>query len=128
MIRRATLAATAFLAACGGQGTVEDADEGWHPDPEPEPGDVRLVVAAAEPQVPLGGDVVFRVKVENAGKVAARVPASADDDALAKALADACAAHRAPTKDVREHIRAGRQKGVHWETEVPVTDPHDRGR
>jgi cyclophilin family peptidyl-prolyl cis-trans isomerase len=52
----------------GGSRGDEPAEESY-----PQKGEVRLVVRAAEVRVPLGGDVVFHVKVENASKAAIRV-------------------------------------------------------
>ncbi len=31
--------------------------------------------------------------------------------------------HEAEEKDTRRHIQEGLRGGVHWETEIPVTDP-----
>ncbi len=61
------------------------------------------------------------------GKVLAQT-AKTDADSLEKALAAAMKAHAPGTKDAREHIREGRKKGVDWEGEVPVTDPHGPSR
>ena len=48
----------------------------------------------------------------------------------AKALAAACDAglskFRPEAKDSRAHIRAGRDQGVRWKSEIPVTDPGGR--
>lgn len=72
LARMLVVALAAAAAACTGDGDAKP-DDGWTPDPVPEPGDVKLSVAAAETNVPLGEDIVFRVKVSNTGKVLARV-------------------------------------------------------
>ena len=43
-------------------------------------------------------------------------------------LASALSKHAPKEKRYRDHVREGRQKGVDWETEVPVTDPHGNER
>lgn len=72
-LRRAGAAAVLVLAACDGSRTLGRDADGFTPDPEPEPGDLKLVVTTPTPTVPLGGDIVFRVKVTNGGSARARV-------------------------------------------------------
>jgi peptidyl-prolyl cis-trans isomerase B (cyclophilin B) len=71
-VRRTALAALAAALAAACSEPPPAPDDGWKPDPQPETADFRLVVAA-EPRVELGGDLVFRVKVENHGAIAARL-------------------------------------------------------
>ena len=52
----------------------------------------------------------------------ATVLASTKKD-YAKAVAEGIKKHKAVRKDTRSHIREGRSEGVHWDTEIPVTDP-----
>jgi hypothetical protein len=53
-----------------------------------------------------------------------QLPASATPKALAEALAKARKKHSAAAKkDRRSHVRTGQREGVHWDTEIPVTDP-----
>ena len=48
-------------------------------------------------------------------------------EALKKALTDGLAKHQATVKDARDHMTAGRQAGVDWQTEIPDTDPGPSG-
>lgn len=41
-----------------------------------------------------------------------------------KDLARALARHKPEKKDDRGHVEEGRRIGIHWETAIPVTDPH----
>lgn len=50
------------------------------------------------------------------------VDATAEE--LKSALAKTAAEFERPLKDHRRHVRAGRDEGVNWETEIPVTDSH----
>lgn len=74
----AALAALALLAgaACDGKDPPPkggaDAD-GFRPDPQPAEGDIRFTATPASTSVALGGKIVFKCKVENTGKVKARV-------------------------------------------------------
>jgi hypothetical protein len=63
----------------------------------------------------------FGLKGEVLGQVAANSPA-AD---LTKGLKAALARHKKQTKSFRSHVRAGHEKGVFWETQIPVTDPEE---
>ena len=47
-----------------------------------------------------------------------------DVEALGAAMAKALEEYAPAAKDSRSHIRKGHKQGVHWETEIPVTDPH----
>lgn len=57
------------------------------------------------------------------GKVLVRTGTTATDSALKKVLANGLAKHQALSKDIRSHIRRGQREGVHWKTQIPVTDP-----
>lgn len=53
-----------------------------------------------------------------------QLPATATPKALEAALAKARKKHNAAAKkDRRSHVRTGQRAGVHWDTEIPVTDP-----
>ena len=68
--------ATALLAlsACTKDAApAPDDDDGWTPDPQPMVTDFTLVVTPAAPKVVLGGDLAFKVRVENHGQIAATV-------------------------------------------------------
>lgn len=41
-------------------------------------------------------------------------------------LASALQPYLGPPKNHREHVSEGHQRGVHWQTKIPVTDPHSR--
>lgn len=41
-----------------------------------------------------------------------------------KQLQQALALHRPAVKNAHDHIREGNRQGVHWQTRIPVTDPH----
>jgi hypothetical protein len=62
------------------------------------------------------------------GRVVAQLPAKASAEELATALEKSYARHSAEPKSTRDHISKGRRSGVHWDTEIPVTDPGGRGR
>jgi hypothetical protein len=57
------------------------------------------------------------------GSVLAQLPASATPKAIQAALDKATAKYASEALDYRSQVRAGRRAGVHWETEIPVTDP-----
>lgn len=62
-----------------------------------------------------------------ASEVIEQLPKDADAEDLTAALTKAIAAFDPESKDPRRHIRKGRAGGVHWETEIPVTDPGPEG-
>ncbi len=62
------------------------------------------------------------------GKVLASIPAAVKDTELAEKLDAGLKEFTAPSKRPRDLIRKGRSEGVNWETEIPVTDPHDPGK
>ncbi len=61
------------------------------------------------------------------GVVLAQTKAT-DAAALQRTLMEGLKQFAPDSKDSRRHIRQGRSQGVHWETEIPVTDPGGRGR
>ena len=61
------------------------------------------------------------------GKVVTSIKTTKSKD-MTKALAKAAADSELGTTDSRSHIRNARRDGVHWETAVPVTDGHGRGK
>lgn len=54
------------------------------------------------------------------GRVLAHVGADAGVVELRRLLAQFQPGH----KDPREHVRQGQERGIYWQTAVPVTDPH----
>ena len=75
----AALALLALVPACRKEGApaqptdVATDEDGYHEEPAPEARDFKFVVAAAESKVPVGGELVFKVRVENHGDVPAKV-------------------------------------------------------
>lgn len=61
------------------------------------------------------------------GKVVAQLAGDRSDAELSRAISVAVVAHTAVGKDTRAHIGEGRRAGVHWDTAIPVTDPHVPG-
>jgi len=66
---------------------------------------------------------VVIVQPDSYGQKATLLAQATDAAKAATALDAALKKHRSASKDPRNHIRQGRQNGVHWETEIPVTDP-----
>jgi len=60
------------------------------------------------------------------GKVVLRIPADATEERVAADLEKALGAFRPEAKKPREQIREARRRKIHWETAIPVTDPHAR--
>lgn len=60
------------------------------------------------------------------GKVLAAAAANAVGAELEKTLRDGAARHRRSPLQYREHVRAGHESGVFWETALPVTDLMER--
>ncbi len=61
-----------------------------------------------------------------AGTVLGAVRADASDEDWEALLAETLEAFTMPQKDARSHISRGRQQGVRWISEMPVTDPGAR--
>ena len=61
------------------------------------------------------------------GDAVVRVAASANDSKLRDGLSLAVVTHQKRIKDTFRHNSAGRRAGIHWETLIPVTDPHSSG-
>ncbi len=57
------------------------------------------------------------------GKALIHVSEKASEKDLKKAMEQALGKHEAEEKNTRRHIQEGRKNGVHWESEIPVTDP-----
>jgi hypothetical protein len=67
------------------------------------------------------------------GTVLRQAGADVAPEALAKCLREGAALHRPTEESFREHVLAGHELGVFWETLLPVTDPmeqqaRERGR
>ena len=62
------------------------------------------------------------------GKTLISLPEKTKKDALKKAMEKAIGIHDAEEKNTRRHIQQGRKEGVHWETEIPVTDSGGKQR
>jgi hypothetical protein len=67
------------------------------------------------------------------GSMLRQIGAASSEDALAACLREGAALHHPPDKSFREHVLAGHDLGVFWETAIPVTDPmelqaRERGR
>jgi len=60
------------------------------------------------------------------GAVLQQVGAEASPEALVKCLQEGAALYRRVDKTFANHVRTGQQKGVFWETVLPVTDPMER--
>lgn len=72
---------------------------------------------------------VFVVQPDRFGlkaKVLKQVDATAPRDALVKCLEDSLVLHQRLEKSFSNHVRAGHEQGVYWETVLPVTDPLER--
>ena len=57
------------------------------------------------------------------GTMLAEIPADASVEKVEQGLLKARALHDAPPKDTRKQIEEARRTGIHWETEIPDTDP-----
>jgi hypothetical protein len=57
-------------------------------------------------------------------EVVAQLSPSASLSDLRSALKMAMESNDPSQMDHRKHIRMGRQQGIHWDTAIPVTDPH----
>lgn len=60
------------------------------------------------------------------GEVLSRTAANATDAELQECLNDGLKHFRPAQKQHANHVRTGHQRGVFWETVVPVTDPMER--
>ncbi len=68
-----------------------------------------------------------------AGAVLTRAAAESPPGNLERCLREGLSRHRASARSFRDHVRAGHEQGVFWETLLPVTDPmeqqaRERGR
>jgi hypothetical protein len=60
------------------------------------------------------------------GDVLAQVGAEATPDELTRCLKEGLSRFTREEKNFGNHVRAGQQKGILWETAIPVTDPMER--
>jgi hypothetical protein len=74
---------------------------------------VGLTVVQPDPYG-LGGDVIAEASLDASAKL------------LAKALDGGLRAFEAKARQHDAHVREARRRGIRWETELPVTDSHDR--
>ncbi len=58
------------------------------------------------------------------GSVVAQLSPSASQGELKAAMEAAINRNHPSNIDHRDHIRLGKQQGIHWDTAIPVTDPH----
>ena len=61
------------------------------------------------------------------GKILSQLPSSVDASKLREELQRAGKLHVPDLKDRFAHVREGGRQGIHWETELEVTDPGRRG-
>jgi hypothetical protein len=66
------------------------------------------------------------------GKLLAQSPGSTSDE-MVRCLKEGARLFQREEKDFRDHVRAGHEQGVFWQTQLPVTDPmelraRERGR
>jgi hypothetical protein len=81
--------------------------------------DLRAIRGAGD-----GGILVVQPeKFGRSGAVLARCDADAGADALAATLREGGAKFKGEDKSFFNHVRQGHQKGIFWETKIPVTDP-----
>lgn len=62
------------------------------------------------------------------GEALIHVPEEASEKELKAAMEKALGMHEAEEKETRRHVQQGRREGVHWESEIPVTDPGGKRR
>jgi hypothetical protein len=58
-----------------------------------------------------------------AGEVLAQAGPDATSEKLAETLSNGLKKYQSREKTFRDHVREGHQKGILWETRLPVTDP-----
>lgn len=74
------------------------------------------------------GDAILIVQPDKFGQkgtILARSTGSSSAD-IETALRTGLAAHQVFDKSFQNHVMAGHQQGIYWETAVPVTDPMER--
>lgn len=62
------------------------------------------------------------------GEALIHVPEEASEKELKAAMEKALGMHEAEEKETRRHVQQGRREGVHWESEIPVTDSGGKRR
>jgi hypothetical protein len=60
------------------------------------------------------------------GRVLVQLSAASDHGELVKGLQEGAAQHQRETRTFANHVRAGHEQGILWETVIPVTDPMER--
>jgi hypothetical protein len=60
------------------------------------------------------------------GTVLKEVGAESSRGELERCLKEGLALHRPQEESFRDHVRAGHEGGVFWQTVLPVTDPMER--
>lgn len=60
------------------------------------------------------------------GTVIAQLAENASPAQLKTALQTAINQHHPLQLDHREHVRMGREQGIHWDTAIPITDPQEQ--
>ncbi len=76
-------------------------------------------------QLKSGYLVIYPDPFGQTGKVVAQLPVGSS---LASLTAAVNGYQPSASQDIRSHIQAGRQQGVYWKTQIPVTDPGPGGR
>lgn len=85
--------------------------------------DVADLKNLGETSLKAGYYVVQPNQFGSKGELLAELPADASDKEVRDALNLSVVLHVKAQKSTRYHIQAGRQNGIKWETEIPVTDP-----
>ncbi len=57
------------------------------------------------------------------GQVVSQLTSASSDEELARCLREGAARFKKENKTFQLHVRDGKQKGILWETAIPVTDP-----
>ena len=87
--------------------------------------DLRAISGA---QVTSGYLFVLPNSFGTQGHVVYQLNGSATQADLQRAARFAISSNHPQTVSHREHVMAGRQRGITWETAIPVTDPHSPNR
>ena len=89
-------------------------------DPETTEGtDIKDQLGSDEPGVLLVAPETYG----RTGQGLTRFAADADAASIKKGLVTALEQHQVASRDERQHLRAAARKGIHWKSELPVTDP-----
>lgn len=90
-----------------------------------ESSDVKDLAAIKDAGVEPGILIVAPSKFGDSGTILARATANAPKARLAIALNDGLSRFTKFDKTFANHVRAGQQQGVFWETALPVSDPQE---